>query len=132
MKKLIPFFLICVLVLPFVSAGMLDFLVEQKVIMIPFYPKEAVFDSIDVTSLNAGDLNVGDFNAWGDINFFSSVGIDGDLYVDGNIFFRGDINVTGDFDVNGVILGNDSNFVNIGVTEGIYANRFYGTGDFNI
>ena len=127
MKKFVPFFLICIMVLPFVSAGMLDFLVEQKVIMIPFYPKNAEFDSINVS-----DLNVGDFNAWGDINFFSSVGIDGDLYVDGNIFFNGDINLTGNFDVNGVILGMDSNFINVGVTEGIYANRYYGTGDWNV
>lgn len=132
MNKFVPFFLIGILLLPFVSAGMLDFLVEQKVVMIPFYPKEAVFDSINVTTLNASDANVGDFNGWGDANFFSSVGISGDLYVDGNITFHGDINVTGDFDINGVILGNDSNFVNIGVSEGIYANRYQGTGDWNI
>jgi len=46
-------FVLVLLLLPFVSAGMLDFLVSQKVVMIPFYPKEAEFDSILV-----GDANI--------------------------------------------------------------------------
>jgi len=46
-------FVLVLLLLPFVSAGMLDFLVSQKVFMIPFYPKEAEFDSILVDDINA-------------------------------------------------------------------------------
>ena len=101
-----------------------------------WYDAPDIFYIRNEVDLNGGDINVNSvetnfLTVNSDSNFFGDVGIDGNLYVLGNITFYGDINVTGDFDVNGVILGTDSNFINIGISQGAFVNNLFGIGDFN-
>ena len=117
---------------PFVfGSSLFGFLDNDREI---YWPADINGEDIDVGGLWADFVVVR-----GDANFFSNVGIDGDLYVDGNINFTGDVNISGFIDVNGVSFldggidaSGDSNFYNIGVEQGIYANRYFGTGDWNI
>lgn len=98
------------------------------------------------TVLFGSDVNIiGDVNIEGSlttsapifggspVRFISDINAKGDLNVENNVKIYGDLNVVGTTNLKGgVILGSDSNFTNVGISSGLYANDANFAGDVNV